>query len=141
MATFSFPGVSQTIVKTSTWGQCPQVLAGTARKIAKSTRLCSYTRLSSSEKSAPKSVFGKVRAPQYQKTLFGALFGALPARCPKALQKQSLGHFVALAPGSCRWRMGLQGSCTIVLMCLYVLCTDFRMVHFKVSRIPKSGSE
>ena len=35
--------MSQTIVKHSTWGQCPQVLAGTARKIAKSTRLCSYT--------------------------------------------------------------------------------------------------
>ena len=43
LATFSFPGVSQTIVKSSTWGQCPQVLAGTARKVAKSTRLCSYT--------------------------------------------------------------------------------------------------
>ena len=42
LATFSFPGVSQTIVKNSTWGQCPQVLAGTARKAAKSTRLCSY---------------------------------------------------------------------------------------------------
>ena len=43
MATFAFPGMSQTIVKNSTWGQCPQVLAGTARKVAKSTRLCSYT--------------------------------------------------------------------------------------------------
>ena len=42
LATFSFPGASQTIVKNSTWGQCPQVLAGTARKVAKSTRLCSY---------------------------------------------------------------------------------------------------
>ena len=39
---FSFPGVSQTIVESSTWGQCPQVLAGTARKVAKSTLLCSY---------------------------------------------------------------------------------------------------
>ena len=43
LATFAFPGVSQTVVKHSTWGQCPQVLAGTARKVAKSTRLCSYT--------------------------------------------------------------------------------------------------
>ena len=43
LATFSFSGVSQTIVKHSTWGQCPQVLAGTAQKVAKSTRLCSYT--------------------------------------------------------------------------------------------------
>ena len=42
LATFSFPGVSQTIVTVSAWGQCPQVLAGTARKVAKSTRLCSY---------------------------------------------------------------------------------------------------
>ena len=40
---FSFSGVSQTIVKQSTWEQCPQVLAGKARKVAKSTRLCSYT--------------------------------------------------------------------------------------------------
>ena len=30
---FSFPGMSQTIVKRSPWGQCPQVLAGTARKM------------------------------------------------------------------------------------------------------------
>ena len=43
LATFSFSGVFQTIVKHSTWGQCPQVLAGTARKAAKLTRLCSYT--------------------------------------------------------------------------------------------------
>ena len=43
LATFSFSGVSQTVVKHSTLGQCPQVLAGTARKVAKSTRLCSYT--------------------------------------------------------------------------------------------------
>ena len=43
LATFSFSGVSQTIVKHSTWEQCPQVLAGKARKVAKSTRLCSYT--------------------------------------------------------------------------------------------------
>ena len=43
LATFSFPGVSQTIVQSSTWGQCPQVLPGTAQKVAKSTRLCSYT--------------------------------------------------------------------------------------------------
>ena len=35
--------VSQTKEKHSTCGQCPQVLAGTARKVAKSTRLCSYT--------------------------------------------------------------------------------------------------
>ena len=43
LAIFSFSGVSQTIVKHSTWEQCPQVLAGKARKVAKSTRLCSYT--------------------------------------------------------------------------------------------------
>ena len=44
LATFSFPGVSQTIAKKkSTWGQRPQVLAGTAREVARSTRLCSYT--------------------------------------------------------------------------------------------------
>ena len=42
LANFSFPGVSQIMVKSSTWGQCPQVLAGTAGKVAKSTRLCSY---------------------------------------------------------------------------------------------------
>ena len=46
---FSFSGVSQTIVKHSTWGQCPQVLAGKARKVAKSTRLCSYTALPSKQ--------------------------------------------------------------------------------------------
>ena len=44
LAFFSFPGVFQTEGKNSTWGQCPQVLAGTARKVAKSTCLCSYTR-------------------------------------------------------------------------------------------------
>ena len=37
LATFSFPGLCQTLVKTSTWGHCPQVLAGTARKVAKPT--------------------------------------------------------------------------------------------------------
>ena len=42
LAIFSFPGVSRTIAKICTWGQCPQVLAGTARKVAKSTRVCSY---------------------------------------------------------------------------------------------------
>ena len=40
---FSFPGVSQTIGNASARGQCPQVLAGTARKVAKPTRLCAYT--------------------------------------------------------------------------------------------------
>ena len=44
LGTFPFPGVSQTTVKHSTWGQCPQVLAGTARKVAKSTRLCPISR-------------------------------------------------------------------------------------------------
>ena len=43
LAIFSFSRVSQTIVEHSTWEQCPQVLAGKARKVAKSTRLCSYT--------------------------------------------------------------------------------------------------
>ena len=38
----SFAGVSQTIVKKALGGQCHQVLAGTAQKVAKSTRLCSY---------------------------------------------------------------------------------------------------
>ena len=33
LATFSFSGVSQTRVKHSTWEQCPQVLAGKARKL------------------------------------------------------------------------------------------------------------
>ena len=42
LAFFSFPEVSETTVKSSTWGQCPQVLASTARKVAKSTRICSY---------------------------------------------------------------------------------------------------
>ena len=42
LAIFSFPGVSQTVLKNSAWGQCPQVLAGTAPKVGKSTRLCSY---------------------------------------------------------------------------------------------------
>ena len=42
LATFSFPGVFQSMVKNSTWVKCPQVLAGTARKVAKSTRFCSY---------------------------------------------------------------------------------------------------
>ena len=53
LATFPFSGVSQTIVKHSTWGQCPQVLAGTARKVAKSTRLCSYTPWPSNPRNTP----------------------------------------------------------------------------------------
>ena len=39
LAIFSSSGVSQTIAKHSTWGQCPQVPAGPARKVAKSARL------------------------------------------------------------------------------------------------------
>ena len=34
MATFSFTGVPETVVRNA-WGQCPQELAGTARKIVK----------------------------------------------------------------------------------------------------------
>ena len=53
LATFSFSGVSQTIVKHSAWEQCPQVLAGKARKVAKSTRLCSYTLYTSRTTTTP----------------------------------------------------------------------------------------
>ena len=43
LATFSLPGVSQNYgVKKSTWGQCPQVLASTARNVARSTNFYPY---------------------------------------------------------------------------------------------------
>ena len=52
-------------------------------------------------------LFGTLGAQKAPKSTQKTLFGALRARCPKALKKHSVGHFPAWSPGhSCKWRLG-----------------------------------
>ena len=77
--------------------------------------------------SDPKSVFrvllgtlGAKNAKEHSKALFGALRG----KCPKSLEKHSVGHFQARAPEhSCKWRPGSQSKPT----------TEFAQPHFSRS--------
>ena len=51
------------------------------------------------------SAFWRFFSPKSAKSTQKAHFGALRARCPKALEKRSVGHFPARGPGhSCKWR-------------------------------------